>query len=189
MTLTFSEEDALPVIEACSQAISAIGTLDALGGERDAALEALHAHVAAVADRVGAVVPPIGQLAEAAAGARAVAEASRDQRHALRATLAEVLVDATATGPPSAGLAQAADVAPAAFAPAPRGPADGILEPTDLLGLHAALRQWAAEHYGRALTDLTDALSRLRSLIAESEGPEFAALDDALGSALARLTA
>lgn len=189
MTLTFKEEDALAVIQACSQAISAIGTLDELGEERDAALEALHAHVADVAHRVGAVVPPIEQLAGAAAGARAVAEASRDQRHALRATLAEVLVDATAAGPASSGLAEAADVAPAGFAPAPRGPADGVLEAPDLLRLHAGLREWAGVHYGRALADLTDGLIRLRDLISDSEGSEFAALEDALGSALARLTA
>ncbi|HWH10772.1 MAG TPA: hypothetical protein VG165_06560 [Solirubrobacteraceae bacterium] len=189
MALTFSEEDVLPVIQACSRAISAIGTLDALGEERNAALEALHAHVVDVADRVGAVVPPMAKLTDSAAGARAVAGASRDQRHALRATLADVLVDATATGPADAGLDAAVDVGPAAFAPAPRGSAEGVIEAPDLLSLHAALREWAGEHFGRALENLTDGLSTLRSLIADSEGPEFAALETALGHALARLTA
>jgi hypothetical protein len=189
MTLAFTEADALPVIVACSQAISAIGTLDALADERKAALEALHAHVVDVADRVGAVVPPITQLEGAAAGARAVAGASRDQRHALRATLADVLVDARAARTASAELDEAIDVGPAPFAPAPRGPSDGALEAPDLLRLHAELREWAGEHFGRTLANLTEGLMTLRELIADRDGPEFAALEDALGRALARLSA
>jgi hypothetical protein len=189
MTLAFTEGDALPVVLACSQAISAIGTLDALADERDAALEALHAHVVDVADRVGAVVPPLADLAGAASGARAVAGASRDQRHALRATLAEVLVDAAAARPVGSGLDSAIDVASAAFPPAPRGPSDVGIEAPDLLRLHAGLREWAGEHFGRALANLTEGLTTLRGLIAGRDGPEFAAREDDVGRALARLSA
>jgi hypothetical protein len=184
----FSEADARPVILACSEAISAIGTVDALAAERDAALEALHAHVVDVAGRVGAVVPPIAELAGAASGARAVAGASRDQRHALRATLADVLVDAREALPPGVGLDDAIDVGPAEFAAAPRGSAETPIEAPDLLRLHAELRQWAGEHFGRALDNLVEGLSTLRSLIADRAGDEFHELVDALDRALARLS-
>jgi hypothetical protein len=186
MAHTFTEAEARPVVVACSQAISAIGTLDALGQERDAALAALHAHVVDVAGRVGAVVPAITELEGAASGARAVAGASRDQRHALRATLADVLVDARAVSPSSAGLDDAIDVAPMEFGRAPRGPTGVALEPRDLLRLHAELREWAGEHFGRALDNLEAGLTTLRELIADREQPEFAELRATIDRALER---
>jgi hypothetical protein len=187
MTFDFAQADARQVILACSQAMSAIGTLDALAGERDAALEALHGHVVDVAGRVGAVVPAMAQLEGAASGARAVAGASRDQRHALRATLAEVLVDAGAGSSEGSDLDPAIDVEPAPFPPAPRGPAQGGLEAPDLLRLHRELREWAGEHFGRALDNLVEGIVRLRRLIADREGREFEDLAEALDRALARL--
>jgi hypothetical protein len=187
VTFTFADADALPVMLACAQAMSAIGTLDALAAERDAALEALHAHVVDVAGRVGAVVPPIADLAGAAAGARAVAGASRDQRHALRATLADVLVDVQAARPSSGGL-DAIDVAPEAIRSAPRGPVDVALQAPELLHLHAELREWAGEHFGRALDNLCDGLRTLRGLIADREGPEFTQLAEAIDGTLGRLS-
>jgi hypothetical protein len=187
MTLSFTDADARPVIVACSQAMSAIGTLDRLAEERDRALEALHAHVVDVAGRVGAVVPPITQLEGAAAGARAVAGASRDQRHALRATLADVLVDAQAARPASTALDDAIDVEPAVIPPAPRGLGAVPLEAPDLLRLHAELRDWAGEHFGRALENLVEGLATIRALIADRDGREFDELADALDRALSRL--
>jgi hypothetical protein len=186
MPFSFSDADARPVILACSQAMSAIGTLDALAQERNAALEALHAHVVDVAGRVGAVVPPIAALEGAASGARAVAGASRDQRHALRATLADVLVDAQAARPPSAGLDAAIDVAPAPVPPAPRGRSGEVIEAADLLRLHEHLREWAAVHFGQALDNLVVGLTTLGGLIAGRPEPEFAELASTIDRALAR---
>jgi hypothetical protein len=188
MTLSFAEADARPVILACSQAISAIGTLDALADERDAALEALHANVVDVANRVGAVVPPIAELAGAATGARAVAGASRDQRHALRATLADVLVDASAAVAADAGLDAAIDVETASFPPAPRGPSAGGMEAPELLLLHAALREWAGEHFGRALENLIDGLRTLGGLIGYRDDTEFVELRETVDRALDRFS-
>jgi hypothetical protein len=188
MPFRFNDDDARPVILACSQAMSAIGTLDALAQERNAALEALHAHVVDVASRVGAVVPPISALEGAASGARAVAGASRDQRHALRATLADVLVDAQAARPPSAELDDAIDVAPASVPPAPRGPSEEALEAPDLLRLHEDLRAWAGIHFGQALDNLVAGLTKLRALIADRPEPEFAELAGTIDRALARFS-
>jgi hypothetical protein len=188
MPLRFSDDDARPVILACSQAMSAIGTLDALAHERNAALEALHAHVVDVAGRVGAVVPPIAALENAASGARAVADASRDQRHGLRATLADVLVDAQAAGGRSAELDDAIDVAPATVPPAPRGPSGQALEAPDLLRLHEDLRDWAGLHFGRALDNLVAGLTELRALIADRTEADFAELAGTIDRALARFS-
>jgi hypothetical protein len=186
--LRFSDRDARPVILACSQAMSAIGTLDALAQERNAALEALHARVVDVAGRVGAVVPPISALEGAAAGARAVAGASRDQRHALRATLADVLVDAQAAQPRSASLDDAIDVAPATVPPAPRGPIGRAFEAPDLLRLHEDLREWAGVNFGQALDNLAAGLTALRALIADRPEPDFADLAGTLDRAIARFS-
>jgi hypothetical protein len=188
MPFRFSDADARPVILACSQAMSAIGTLDALAHERNAALEALHAHVEDVAGRVGAVVPPITALEGAASGARAVAGASRDQRHALRATLADVLVDAQAALPPSDRLDDAIDVAPAPVPPAPRGPSGEVLEAPDLLRLHEDLRAWAAIHFGQALDNLVEGLTTVRALITGRSDPESAELAGTIDRALARFS-
>ncbi len=187
MSLPFTDAEAREVILACSQAMSAIGTLDALAEERNAALAGLHAHVVDVAGRVGAVVPPITTLEGAASGARAVAGASRDQRHALRATLADLLVDVRADRPSDSVLDGAIDVAAAEIPPAPRGPAAG-LEARDLLRLHAELREWAGVHFGQALDELTEGLTRLRELIADRETPELGELAGTLDRAIARLS-
>ncbi len=188
MPLPFTDAEAREVILACAQAMSAIGTLDALADERNAALTALHAHVVDVAGRVGAVVPPITALEGAASGSRAVAGASRDQRHALRATLADLLVDARADRPFDSTLDDAIDVAPAEVPPAPRGPAERGLEAPDLLALHAELREWAGIHFGQALDSLTDGLTRLRGLVAGHETPELGELAGTLDRAIARLS-
>jgi len=187
MSSPFTDAEAREVILACSQAMSAIGTLDALAEERNAALAALHAHVVDVAGRVGAVVPPITTLEGAATGSRAVAGASRDQRHALRATLADLLVDVRADRPSESMLDDAIDVAPAEIPAAPRGPAEG-LEARDLLRLHAELRKWAGIHFGQALDDLTDGLTRLRVLIADRRTPGYEELARTLDRAIARLS-
>jgi hypothetical protein len=189
MPFRFSDDDARPVILACSQAMSAIGTLDALAQERNAALQALHGHVVDVAGRVGAVVPPIAALEGAASGARAVAGASRDQRHALRATLADVLVDAQAASSTAAGLDDAIDVAPATVPPAPQGPAGETIEAADLLRLHEDLRAWAGVHFGQALDNLVEGLTTLRRLIADRADPDLAELAGTIDRALARFSA
>lgn len=169
MVYSFSKEEARAAIQLTARVIRAITMLDQFEDERLAGMAHIKEQIASVASQAGASFGE-GDASDAELEARAKHTALVDQLHALRGTLADVLVDARLVA--AEGLL-AADVEPGPLEPAPRVLGGLVLQPLDLPNLLRQFERWYAQSSGACLRELKLSLAALRRFVAARDDQAF----------------